>query len=217
MDIESEGPNLEASTRDLAEAGSCPHLRPSDGQFAPAQVFLCRLISTPPNCWLPEKTVFRFGSGRAGKKRVQTIKTVNRGASLGRGEWEHKLQVPIEPDLRAARGTALEPLLSGKLKRNLEPIVRHACPSAPFAASFGNSRSNWRSTRDMSVPVKSRLRWRKSEPRAQEGHGLPISSRQRVGSPAWPPINWRSRVSPNNGYDLIADQPPRAFMAQGLF
>jgi triphosphatase len=56
---------------------------------------------------------------------VQTIKQ-NNGASAGifkRNEWECDVD-GIEPDLDAARGTALEPLLDKKLRRKLKPLFQ---------------------------------------------------------------------------------------------
>jgi triphosphatase len=56
---------------------------------------------------------------------VQTIKQ-NSGASAGifrRSEWECDVD-SIEPDLEAARGTALEPLLDKKLRRDLKPLFQ---------------------------------------------------------------------------------------------
>ena len=56
-----------------------------------------------------------------GDKRVQTIKTQGAGGPFIRGEWEHKIKSGV-PDLRAARGTALAPILIKKVKRSLKPI-----------------------------------------------------------------------------------------------
>jgi triphosphatase len=56
-----------------------------------------------------------------GQKRLQTIKTARDGIASCRGELERKIDSD-GPDLRAARGTALQPLITKKLKRNLKPI-----------------------------------------------------------------------------------------------
>jgi triphosphatase len=56
-------------------------------------------------------------------RHVQTIKQ-QRGRSVGlfeRNEWEQEI-AGQQPDLDAARGTALEPLLGKKLRRRLKPI-----------------------------------------------------------------------------------------------
>jgi inorganic triphosphatase YgiF len=58
---------------------------------------------------------------RNGNKRLQTIKSGQLEGSFRRGEWEQEIKGDI-PNLRKARGTALAPLLTKKLKRNLKPI-----------------------------------------------------------------------------------------------
>ena len=76
---------------------------------------------------------------QAGKKRIQTIKTANDNIALSRGEWEHELQGE-EPDLRAARGTALEPLLSKRLRRKLDPVFATHVHRTLVTLRPGNSR-----------------------------------------------------------------------------
>src|SRR3954452_21028026 len=118
MGIEREL-RFEASTRDLRKLAAARILRRSDGQLPRHKYLVSTYFDTAK--LLLRKNGVSLRVRRTGKKRVQTIKTVNGRTSLSRGEWEHRLQSD-EPDLRAARGTARKPLLSGKLKRNLEPI-----------------------------------------------------------------------------------------------
>lgn len=56
-----------------------------------------------------------------GRERIQNIKSNASQGSFTRGEWEHQISADV-PDLHKARGTALAPLLTKKLKRNLGPI-----------------------------------------------------------------------------------------------
>jgi triphosphatase len=60
---------------------------------------------------------------RIGRHHVQTIKqdTGDSGALFTRNEWEHHIGGK-QPDLDAAQGTALAPLLSKKLRRGLKPV-----------------------------------------------------------------------------------------------
>src|SRR5262245_43434719 len=60
---------------------------------------------------------------RIGRRYVQTIKQENNGnaALFARGEWEHE-DPAKQPDLNAARDTALAPLLNKKLHRALKPV-----------------------------------------------------------------------------------------------
>lgn len=58
---------------------------------------------------------------RNGKKRLQTIKSEGADGSFRRGEWENEIKGDV-PDLRKVQGTALEPLLTKKLKHKLIPV-----------------------------------------------------------------------------------------------
>jgi len=60
---------------------------------------------------------------RIGRRHVQTIKQENPGnaALFARGEWEHDVATE-QPDLDAARDTALAPLLNKKLCHALKPV-----------------------------------------------------------------------------------------------
>ncbi|HYM71921.1 MAG TPA: CHAD domain-containing protein [Stellaceae bacterium] len=60
---------------------------------------------------------------RAGNKRLQTIKAYRSGArgAFNRDEWEQEVRND-RPDLALAHGTALEPLVTKKLKRKLRPV-----------------------------------------------------------------------------------------------
>jgi inorganic triphosphatase YgiF len=58
---------------------------------------------------------------RVGRRYMQTIKSSGDGGPFERGEWESEI-ADEKPDLRLARGTALEPLLGRKLKRKLRPM-----------------------------------------------------------------------------------------------
>jgi inorganic triphosphatase YgiF len=56
-----------------------------------------------------------------GHNRLQTIKSGGLASSFRRGEWEHEIKRDV-PNLGKARDTALEPLLTKKLKRRLKPV-----------------------------------------------------------------------------------------------
>jgi inorganic triphosphatase YgiF len=58
---------------------------------------------------------------RLGKRYVQTIKASGNSGSFERDEWEAEIS-GNHPDLRLARGTALEPLGKKKLRRRLKPL-----------------------------------------------------------------------------------------------
>src|SRR5262245_27681709 len=58
---------------------------------------------------------------RTGDRHVQTIKAVGNAGLFERDEWEAEI-AGDQPDLRLARGTALERLTNGKLGRKLKPL-----------------------------------------------------------------------------------------------
>lgn len=58
---------------------------------------------------------------RVGNRCVQTIKAKGHLAAFERGEWETEIEGQ-EPDLGLAEGTALEPLVTKKLRRRLKPL-----------------------------------------------------------------------------------------------
>jgi triphosphatase len=60
---------------------------------------------------------------RIGSRYVQTIKASSHLAPFERDEWEAEIGGE-EPDLSLAEGTALEPLLTEKLRRRLKPLSR---------------------------------------------------------------------------------------------
>src|ERR1700754_5111207 len=104
MDVESEV-KFEASARDLRKLAVARTLRSSDGQLPRHKYLVSTYFDTPK--LLLRKNGVSLRVRQAGKKRVQTIKTIDGGVSPGRSEWEHRLEGDT-PDLRAARGTALE-------------------------------------------------------------------------------------------------------------
>jgi inorganic triphosphatase YgiF len=58
---------------------------------------------------------------RVGRRYIQTIKANGHSVPLERDEWAAEI-AGREPDLRLAEGTALEPLLTKKFRRQLKPL-----------------------------------------------------------------------------------------------
>jgi len=69
----------------------------------------------------------------SGANRVQTIKALQKGArgAFGRDEWEESI-TGDNPDLKLAKGTALEPLATKKLQRKLKPVFETVVERAAF-------------------------------------------------------------------------------------
>jgi len=77
---------------------------------------------------------------RVGRHHVQTIKQENGGdvALFARGQWEHNVHGK-QPDLDAARGTALAPLLDKTLRRALKPVFETHVNRKIFQIRTGES------------------------------------------------------------------------------
>ncbi|MBO0735529.1 MAG: CHAD domain-containing protein [Alphaproteobacteria bacterium] len=77
---------------------------------------------------------------RIGKKRVQTIKAISKGGrgALGRDEWEEEIASAI-PDLSLAKGTALAPLVTRKLRHELHPTFETVVERTTLPIRAGGS------------------------------------------------------------------------------
>jgi triphosphatase len=77
---------------------------------------------------------------RIGRRLVQTVKQEHNGnaALFARGEWEHYVHAK-QPDLDAARDTALAPLLNKKLRRGLKPVFETRVRRKVFQIQNGES------------------------------------------------------------------------------
>jgi triphosphatase len=75
-----------------------------------------------------------------GQRHVQTVKQdgLARTGLFVRGEWEHDIG-GTEPDLDAARKTALEPLLGKKLRRGLTPVFTTRVQRTVHSIRKGNA------------------------------------------------------------------------------
>jgi triphosphatase len=74
---------------------------------------------------------------RVGDQRLQTIKATS-GALVTRDEWEQKIEGD-QPKLELAANTALAPLLSGKIKDQLQPIFETDVDRVTMLLRVGNS------------------------------------------------------------------------------
>ena len=118
MGIENEV-KFEVSPGDLEKLTAARSLRPANGQLVKHKYLVSTYFDTPKHVLRRNGVSLRVR--RADKKHIQTIKAARDGIALGRGEWESRIESD-KPDFRAARGTALEPLLSKSIRRDLHPI-----------------------------------------------------------------------------------------------
>jgi triphosphatase len=135
MGIENEV-KFEVSPGDLERLSAARSLRPANGQPAKHKYFVSTYFDTPKHVLRRNGVSLRVR--QVGKKHVQTIKTARDGIALGRGEWESKIE-SSEPDFRAARGTALESLLSKNIRRDLDPIFTTHVHRTLVPLRMGNS------------------------------------------------------------------------------
>jgi inorganic triphosphatase YgiF len=136
MGIETEI-KFEVSPGDLQKLAASRILRPSDGQLVEHRHMVSTYFDTPNH--LLKRHGISLRVRQAGKKRIQTIKTTANGVAVERGEWEKRIN-GNEPDLRAARGTPLQRLLSKRLKRDLDAVFSTHVHRTLVPLRQGNSR-----------------------------------------------------------------------------
>ena len=109
---------FQISPKDLRRLKAARALRRSDGKPAKEENLVSVYFDTGKHKLRRKGLSLRVRY--CGHKRFQTIKTEG-DIPFSRGEWERKIHSDA-PDFRAARGTALEPFLTKRLKRQLKPI-----------------------------------------------------------------------------------------------
>ena len=196
---------FDVSPNDLQKLAASRSLRPADGRLAKHKYLVSTYFDTPKHILKRNGVSLRVR--QAGKRRIQTIKTAN-GIAFGRGEWEHELE-GSEPDLRAARGTALEPLLSKRLRRKLDPVFathvhRTLVPLRPgnsrveLALDQGHVRAGQNSTALAEVELE-----------LKSGSIADLFKAARTVTELVP-AKLTLRSKSEQGYDLITDEPVAA-------
>jgi triphosphatase len=74
---------------------------------------------------------------RIGDRHIQTIKTDRNVTALERDEWESETEGEL-PDFKAARKTALRPLLSKKVRRTLKPVFETRVRRTIYSVKHGD-------------------------------------------------------------------------------
>jgi triphosphatase len=201
---------FEVSPRDLHKLAATRSLQRTDGQPAKHKYLVSTYFDTPKQMLRQNGISLRVR--QSGKKRVQTIKTTSDGVSFRRGEWERKVDSD-QPDLDAARGTALHPLVSKKLRRDLQPIFathvhRTFLPLRPrngsrieLALDEGQVRAGPKSTPLAEVELELK----------KGGVADLFKVARRVAELV--PAKLALKSKSEQGYDLVADQPARCVAA----
>lgn len=151
-----------------------------------------------------------------GKKRLQTIKVIQKGGrgALGRGEWEGEI-VGSKPDLALAKGTALAPLMTKKLHRKLRPVFETVVERVTLSVHSGES--------DVEIAVdRGYIRaGRAREPineielelkRGRPGDLMHVAERVVQSLPA----AYGPRSKQDRGYALVAGKATSAVPAAGI-
>ena len=150
---------------------------------------------------------------RIGRRYVQTIKQES-GESAGlfaRNEWERDIGGK-RPDLEAARDTALEPLLSKKLRRGLKPLFETRVRRTVYPIHSGDSeieltidRGKVEAGRQSSPLCEVELELKRGE--TGELFKLARTLAEQV------PIQLSVKSKAERGYALIAGEEPKAVKA----
>lgn len=155
---------------------------------------------------------------RKGKRRVQTIKALPNGVggALGRSEWEKEVAGDT-PDLELAKGTALEPLATKKLKRKLKPLFETVidrttlpvhCGSAELELAIDRGHIRARGRRDREPISELELEMKRGD--ASEFAGLAQQLARSI------PAAYAPRSKAERGYALSADAAHHAVGAEDV-
>jgi len=141
---------------------------------------------------------------RERKRRTQTIKQIECSAagSFDRAEWERDI-VGAKPDLAAAEGTALAPLLSKRVRSRLKPVFRTAVSRTTYRLE--NSRSAVKLSFDQGQIEAGRRSSPLAEIEIELERGEPaelFALARRLGAREPPRLQIKSKAE--RGYDLIA-------------
>ncbi len=206
MGIETEI-KFEVSPGDLQKLAASRSLRPSDGQLVEHRHLVSTYFDTPKHVLKRHGISLRVR--HAGKKRIQTIKTA--GVAVERGEWEKRIDGD-EPDLRAARGTPLQRLLSKRLKRDLDAVFSTHVHRTLVPLRPGNSRV------ELALDEGHIRAGLYSSPLAEVELELKSGSigdlfRTARTVAQLVPARLALKAKSQQGYDLITDQPTAAVSA----
>ena len=208
MGIETEI-KFEVSPGDLQKLAASRNLRPSDGQLAEHEHLVSTYFDTPNH--LLKRHGISLRVRQAGKKRIQTIKTAANGVAVERGEWEKRIDGD-GPDLRAARGTPLQRLVSKRLKRNLDAVFSTHVHRTLVPLRPGNSRV------ELALDEGHIRAGLYSSPLAEVELELKSGSIGDLFKTArmvaqLVPARLALKAKSQQGYDLITDQPTAAVTA----
>ncbi len=203
---------FEVSPADLEKLAASRSLRPGNGELVTHRHLVSTYFDTPKHALRRNGISLRVR--QAGKKHIQTIKTATNGVAIGRGEWEKRVD-GNQPDLKAARGTPLERLLSKRLRRELDAVFathihRTVVPLRPgssrveLALDEGHIRAGLYSTPLAEVELE-----------LKSGTLADLFKTARTVAELVP-ARLALKTKSEQGYSLIADQPTASVSASRI-
>jgi triphosphatase len=150
---------------------------------------------------------------RVGRRHVQTIKqdSGESAALLARNEWERDVEGE-QPDLAAARDTALEPLLSKKLRRALKPVFETRVRRAVYPIRSGDSEIELTIDKGKIAAGRQSSPFCEVELELMRGESAELFKLARTLA-AEVPVRLAVKSKAERGYALIAGEKPEAVKA----
>src|SRR6476469_10907579 len=150
-----------------------------------------------------------------GKGYVQTIKSMNGEAELfDRREWEYEIK-GSDPDLGAASGTPLEPLLKAGIGENLRPLFRTGIERGVYHVTSNASEIEIAVDRGAIETGQRRAPVHEVELELKRGHPAELFRLAR-GLAASVPLRLAVKTKAERGYELAANAAPGAEKAGRL-
>jgi inorganic triphosphatase YgiF len=152
-----------------------------------------------------------------GKKRLQTIKAESHGIGgpFSRKEWEVEI-TDDKPDLKFARDTALEPLVTNSLERKLKPVFETNLRRLTVLINSGGSQIELAIDRGTIEAGKRSVRINEIELELKSGNsdGL-LKLAERLARELT--LRYSARSKADRGYALIDAKPASAACADKIY
>jgi inorganic triphosphatase YgiF len=141
---------------------------------------------------------------KAGRRRLQTIKSAANGKAASRNEWEEEISGD-KPKLKRAKQTALAPLASRKLKKSLRPVFETDVQRIIMPLRFRSSEVELALDRGRISTGDRHATVSEIELELKRGRRADLTRlAERLASAL--PLAYAARAKADRGYALIADE-----------